>query len=126
MQVQQRVEHIIGALLPHMHGLHLLAAESKLSRTLNITEFQTLLQELSTCFKQSLPTELSSTFGSSEIPQRPLTNTSNVNYRISILESTVSPAFNIVTNGKRPRPISSLLPPSPEIKQKRKTSNSTM
>lgn len=122
IQVQQRVEHMIKSLLPRLHGLSLLAAESPLSRTSNITEFQALLGALTINLQNALLSVPSSI--SRPDPIQP----SNPNLLTPATTRHAAMHPNSTRDGnsmKRPHPLT-LLPPSPEIRQKRKTSHSIM
>lgn len=114
MQIQQRVQHDIKKLLPTIHGLSVLVSDSKgLSRTEEVDEFEGALITLSRDLLQALPpqsrTEPSSCSRQQRVDVRAPTQ--------PMLRSL--PALRNV--GKRERP-TGLLPPSPEARQKRKTS----
>ena len=107
IQVQQRVDHTIKSLLPRMHGLSILTTESALSRTQDITEFQDTIQTISKNLDIAL--------------QANDTTLSVTRSRSDIIIPSVS------GDGKRKHhTVSQLLPASPDARQRRKTSHSTM
>jgi SWIM zinc finger len=98
LQVQQRVDHLVANLLPRLHGLSNLAAESLLTATPNLSEFLEVIDTL----RDNITSALGPTSPPGPLQQAP----------------SLTPSF---TRAKRS--VKFLLPPSPEPKQKRKTSH---
>jgi hypothetical protein len=97
---------MISGILPHLHGLSLLAIEARISRTETITEFQNVLATINDNLQKSIQ-PLPST--SAPLSQHPL----------NAVQTATFP------HGPQ-REKQQLLPPSPELKQKRKTSHAIM
>ena len=107
IQVQQWVDHMIKSLLPQLHGLSILTTKSTLLQTQDIIEFQDTIQTISNNLDialQGYDTTLLVTKSKS----------------IIVIPSTSE-------DGKQKHhTVSQLLPASPEARQGRKTSHSTM
>ena len=107
IQIQQRVDHIIKDLLPQMHGLLILTAESMLSRTQEIAKFQDIIRTINNNFNIAL-------------------QTNNTTHSVSKSKSNII-IPTMLEDGKRNHyTVSQLLPASSEAKQRRKISHSTM
>lgn len=116
MQIQQRVQHDIKKILPTIHGLSVLVSGSaNLSRTEDMDEFEDALATLSRDLLQALPSR-----GHAE-PSRSLQSPQ----QIVSTQTPTQPSLRSLpfkrNAGKRERP-TGLRPPSPEARQKRKTS----
>jgi len=103
-QVQKRVEHAVNRHLPGLHGLALLLEEAHIHATPQITEFKNVLDIVA----QKLTSTVNSKEPSSQSPNASLLVHAN---------KQANPS-------KKRTSVSQLLPPSPECKQKRKSSHS--
>lgn len=112
---------MVKSLLPRMHGLCVLVTETSiLSRTASITEFQQMLRTLSTNLEQALSAEPAAHF----LPPLISPNqTSGMQDRAATNSVSMQSTSR---SGKRPLASNSLLPPSPEARQKRKISHGIM
>lgn len=107
IQVQQRMDHAVKTVLPTLHQLTNLAADSPLSRTSDIDELEETLQHLTLALRRALALD-------SGPPS------------ISCSQQPTTPPPPSRTRGTKRTERPSLLPPSPEAKQKRKQSHGTV
>ena len=115
IQVQQRFDHDVKKLLPSLHGLVNLAEDGLLVRTSDTEELELTLEQLQSALCQALPPKSITTSNSSSEPPVP----SNLAHSSGLLPPP------ILRSSKRSAPIN-VMPPSPEARQRRKISHSTL
>ena len=107
IQVQQRVDHMIKSLLPRLHGLSILTTESTLLQTQDIIEFQDTIQTISNNLDIAL-------------------QGCDTTLLVTKSKSNIIIPFTSEDGKRKHHTVLQLLPASPEVRQRRKTSHSTM